>query len=118
MIPTIDVKTYLCKIGVMRQGGYAISKTRNEIREEWERTVGESGHFTDYLELRHFKGWSIVHLLVPRKWQTEYIQSQIDDLDGLLENAVENEDQDLIDQYRPLLKEWERELSRIKLGLE
>ena len=110
MIPSIDVKTYLCKTGVMRQGGHAQKKVRDAIRDEWVQQISESGNFTDYLELRYFKGQSLVHLKIPMKWQVDYLENEI----AWYEDELTREQRE---SYQNAIKELKKILNRIKLRL-
>ena len=110
MIPSIDVKTYLCKTGIMKQGGHAQKQTRDAIRNEWVQKIAESGNFTDYLELRHFKGQSLVHLMIPMKWQVEYLENEI----AWYEDELTREQRE---SHQTAIKELKKILNRIKLRL-
>ena len=114
MIPSIDVKTYLCMTGIMRRGGHAQKQTRDAIRDEWVKQITESGNFTDYLELRYFRGQRLVHLEIPMKWQADYLEKKI----AWYEDALtREEDKDQRESYQSRIKDLETILSRIKLRL-
>ena len=114
MIPSIDVKTYLCKTGIMKQGGHAQKKARDAIRDEWVQQISESGNYTDYLELRHFKGQSLVHLEIPMKWQVEYLE---DEIAWYEDELTREEDIDQRESYRYAIKDLKKIVTRIKLRL-
>ena len=114
MITSIDVKTYLCKTGIMRQGGHAQKKARDAIRDEWLLQIAESGNFTDYLELRHFKGQNLVHLEIPMKWQADYLETEIAWYEDEL---TREEDEEQRESYQNAIKELKKILNRIKLRL-
>lgn len=114
MIPSIDVKTYLCKTGIMKQGGHAQKQTRDAIRDEWVQSITESGNYRDYLELRHFKGQSLVHLEIPMKWQADYLENEIAWYEDEL---TREEDEEQRETYQSAMEDLRKILSRIKLRL-
>lgn len=114
MIPSIDVKTYLCKTGIMRQGIHAQKQTRDAIRNEWVQSIAVSGNFTDYLELRNFKGQSLVHLEIPMKWQVEYLK---DEIAWYEDELTREDDEEQRESYTTAIKELNKILNRIKLRL-
>lgn len=114
MIPSIDIKTYLCKTGNMRYGKSVTDRVRGEIRDEWIQTIHTSGEFRDYLELRYFEGQSLVHLEIPKKWQVEYLE---DEIAWYEDELTREEDIDQREAYNTAIKDLWKILNRIKLGL-
>ena len=98
----------------MKQGGHAQKQTRDAIRSEWEQSIAESGNFRDYLELRHFKGQKLVHLVIPMKWQVEYLENEIAWYDDEL---TREEDEERRESHMDMIKELKRVLNRIELRL-